>query len=48
MESKKKSYKLNYLPNRKRLTDLEKELMVFGEAGQGDWGAGGNGWGPDS
>ena len=31
VESKKKSYKGTYLHNRKRLTDLENELMVARE-----------------
>ena len=37
MESKKKLYKLTYLKNRKRLTDLENELTVAGEK-DGGWG----------
>ena len=35
VESKKKWYKWIYLQNRKRLTDLENELMVAGGGGVG-------------
>ena len=38
VESKKKSYKGTYLHNRKRLTDLENELMVArGKGYAGTW-----------
>ena len=37
VESKKKWYTWTYLQNRKRLTDLDKELMVAGWKGQGVW-----------
>ena len=33
MESKKKRYKLTYLQNRRRLTDLENKLMLAGGKG---------------
>ena len=37
MESKKKWQKWTYLQNRKRLTDLENELMVARVRGSGVW-----------
>ena len=34
-QKKKRLYNLNYLQNRNRLTDLEKELTITGEKGEG-------------